>query len=201
MCVCVFEWMRVWVCWCSVAIGLDIVCTVNAYYLPVTAHAHYFTCAEIRFYQFAILFHFKINSLEFDQNHEITAIISTEHEIIPLTKKINPTAANVCEMENLCDLCLSCPYALVSLYTYSTSYGLYIIYNMCKTIVNGLLFLFNHNWRWNMEMVLFSIRLLLYIYNAFAPSAVCCVRIEWINPIHDWTTGLYLYLTVDSLVM
>lgn len=42
--------------------------------------------------QFFIL---QINSLEFDQNNEITAIVSSEKEILTLNKKINPTAANV----------------------------------------------------------------------------------------------------------
>lgn len=38
---------------------------------------------------------FQIHSLEFDPNGEITALVSSEKEIVPLTKKINPTAANV----------------------------------------------------------------------------------------------------------
>lgn len=71
-------------------------------------------------YSFAISIpYFKINSLEFDQNHEITAIISAEHETIPLTKKVNPTAANVCAFWNMrfmvydwYTLCPTCPYQI-----------------------------------------------------------------------------------------
>lgn len=41
------------------------------------------------------LFLLQINSLEFDQSNEITALVSTENEVLSLNKKINPTAANV----------------------------------------------------------------------------------------------------------
>lgn len=41
-------------------------------------------------------FHFQINSLEFDQNVEIIAMISCEGEVVPMAKKIIPNAANVC---------------------------------------------------------------------------------------------------------
>lgn len=37
----------------------------------------------------------QINSLEFDANNEITALVSIEKEVLTLNKKINPTAANV----------------------------------------------------------------------------------------------------------
>lgn len=37
----------------------------------------------------------QINSLEFDPNNEITALVSVEKEVLTLNKKINPTAANV----------------------------------------------------------------------------------------------------------
>lgn len=40
-------------------------------------------------------FRFQIHALEFDQNGEITALVSSEKEVVPLTKKINPNAANV----------------------------------------------------------------------------------------------------------
>lgn len=37
----------------------------------------------------------QIHALEFDPNGEITALVSNEKEVVPLTKKINPNAANV----------------------------------------------------------------------------------------------------------
>lgn len=38
---------------------------------------------------------FQINSLVFDENSEITAMISAEGEEVPLKKRISPNAANV----------------------------------------------------------------------------------------------------------
>lgn len=43
-----------------------------------------------------MIFVLQIYSLEFDQNTEITAMISAEGELVPITKKICPNAANVC---------------------------------------------------------------------------------------------------------
>lgn len=37
----------------------------------------------------------QIYSLEFDHNTEITAMVSAEGEVVPITKKICPNAANV----------------------------------------------------------------------------------------------------------
>ena len=37
----------------------------------------------------------QIASLNFDQNGEITALMSAEGEVVQLTRKINPTSANV----------------------------------------------------------------------------------------------------------
>lgn len=45
-----------------------------------------------------ISFNFQINSLEFDQNTEIVAMISAEGEVVPFTKKISPNAAMVCKI-------------------------------------------------------------------------------------------------------
>lgn len=48
------------------------------------------------FFSFFKFFFLQINSLEFDSNDEIIALISSENEKLQLNKKINPTASNVC---------------------------------------------------------------------------------------------------------